>query len=125
MHNSRLPLHKWALAFYLFNTSLKGVSSMKLHRDLEITQKTAWYLAHRIRETWNADTEEMAERFEGPVEADETYIGEEQARGQETQDGTRPGRQDASGGHQGPRDESGPGQSGGDSRRPDDQRLRP
>ena len=75
MHNSRLPLHKWALAFYLFNTSLKGVSSMKLHRDLEITQKTAWYLAHRIRETWNADTEEMAERFEGPVEADETYIG--------------------------------------------------
>ena len=48
MHDSRLPLSKWAVAFYLYNTSLKGVSSMKLHRDLGITQKTAWYLAHRI-----------------------------------------------------------------------------
>jgi transposase-like protein len=52
MHDSRLPLRKWALAFYLFSTNLKGVSSMKLHRDLGITQKAAWHLAHRIRETW-------------------------------------------------------------------------
>ena len=71
MQDSKLPLSKWALAFYLYSTNLKGVSSMKLHRDLEITQKTAWYLAHRIRETWNEETERMA----GPVEADETYIG--------------------------------------------------
>ena len=71
MHDSKLPLHKWALAFYLYSTSLKGVSSMKLHRDLEITQKAAWHLAHRIRETWNDETEKMA----GPVEVDETYIG--------------------------------------------------
>ncbi len=75
MHCSRLPLHKWALAFFLFNTSLKGVSSMKLHRDLGITQKTAWYLEHRIRETWNDETEAVAQRFAGPVEADETYMG--------------------------------------------------
>ena len=75
MHDSKLPLHKWALAFFLFNTSLKGVSSMKLHRDLGITQKTAWYLEHRIRETWNDVTEAVAQRFAGPVEADETYIG--------------------------------------------------
>ena len=71
MQDSKLPLSKWALAFYLFSTNLKGVSSMKLHRDLDITQKTAWHLEHRIRETWNDETERMA----GPVEADETYIG--------------------------------------------------
>ena len=71
MHSSNLPLSKWALAFYLYSTSLKGVSSMKLHGDLDITQKSAWYLAHRIRETWNDETERMA----GPVEADESYFG--------------------------------------------------
>ena len=66
-----MPLSKWALAFYLLSTSLKGVSSMKLHRDLGVTQKTAWHLAHRIRETWDTATE----RFAGPVEVDETYVG--------------------------------------------------
>ena len=71
MHDSRLSLGKWALAFFLFSTNLKGVSSMKLHRDLGITQKSAWYLAHRIRETW----EDATEKFEGPVEVDETYVG--------------------------------------------------
>ena len=71
MHDSKLSLSKWGMAFYLFNTSLKGVSSMKLHRDLGITQKAAWHMAHRIRETWNDEMERMA----GPVEADETYIG--------------------------------------------------
>ena len=44
---------------------------MKLHRDLMITQKTAWHLAHRIRESWSNDQEP----FSGPVEVDETYIG--------------------------------------------------
>ena len=71
MHDSKLPLSTWALAFYLVTTNIKGISSMKLHRDLGITQKTAWHLAHRIRETYN---EEM-EKFGGPVEADETYVG--------------------------------------------------
>ena len=50
MENSRIPLRKWAIAIYLYSTSLKGVSSMKLHRDLEITQKSAWYLLRRLRE---------------------------------------------------------------------------
>ena len=72
LHDSKLPLSKWALAFYLFATNLKGVSSMKLHRDLGITQKNAWHMAHRIRETWNDET---AKKFAGPVEADETYVG--------------------------------------------------
>ena len=71
MQDSKLPLGKWALGFYLCTTNLKGVSSMKLHRDLEMTQKTAWYLAMRIRETLADQTAPMA----GPVEADETYVG--------------------------------------------------
>ena len=71
LHSSKIPLHKWAIAFYLYSTNLKGVSSLKLHRDLGITQKSAWYMAHRIREMWD----DSAERFAGPVEVDETYIG--------------------------------------------------
>ena len=75
LQNSKLPLSKWCIAFYLFSTNLKGVSSMKLHRDLGITQKSAWHMAHRIREAWNVD----ADKFAGPVEVDETYIGGKEA----------------------------------------------
>ena len=71
MQGSNLPLSKWALAAYLMTTNLKGVSSMKLHRDLGVTQKTAWHLAHRIRKAW----EDNGGLFGGPVEVDETYIG--------------------------------------------------
>ena len=71
MHDSKLPLSDWALAFYLYVTNLKGVASMKLHRDLEIRQPSAWHLSHRIREIWDDEMEKMA----GPVEVDETYIG--------------------------------------------------
>ena len=71
LQNSKIPLSKWCIAFYLFSTNLKGVSSMKLHRDLGITQKSAWHMAHRIREAWNVE----ADKFTGPVEVDETYIG--------------------------------------------------
>ena len=53
------------------STSLKGVSSLKLHRDLGITQKSAWHFAHRLRKAW--ETEHGL--FSGPVEIDETYIG--------------------------------------------------
>ena len=50
---------------------------MKLHRDLPITQKTAWFLAHRIRESWtdNMDVFGLGKKLTGPVEVDETYIG--------------------------------------------------
>ena len=70
-HGSNIPLSKWAVGFYLYMTNLKGVSSMKLHRDLGITQKSAWHMAHRIREAMRAEVP----MFAGPVEADETYIG--------------------------------------------------
>ena len=71
MQSSKLGLQVWALATYLLTTGLKGQASMKLHRDLGITQKTAWHLAHRIRETWKA----KQAPFTGPVEFDETYVG--------------------------------------------------
>ena len=71
MQGSNLGFQKWAIAIYLCTTNLKGVSSMKLHRDLGVTQKTAWHLAHRIRETWK----DNGGLFDGPVEVDETYIG--------------------------------------------------
>ena len=71
MHGSNLSLGKWGLAIYLMSTNLKGVSSMKLHRDLGVTQKTAWHLAHRIRRAY----ESPEGLFGGPVEVDETYIG--------------------------------------------------
>ena len=74
MHNSNLPLRKWAFAIYLHLTSLKGVSSMKLHRDIGVSQKTAWYMLQRIRQAWKNDDNDGA-GFGGPVEIDETYIG--------------------------------------------------
>ena len=71
MEGSNLGYRVWAIAMYLQLTSLKSVSSMKLHRDLKITQKSAWFLAHRLRESWK----EGGMPFLGPVEADETYMG--------------------------------------------------
>ena len=71
MERSKIPLHKWAIAVYMVTTSLKSVSSMKLHRDLGITQKSAWFMLHRIRQAYELD----APLLDGPVEIDETYVG--------------------------------------------------
>ena len=70
--DSNVGFRNWIIAIYLMTTSLKGVSSMKLHRDLGVTQSTAWFMAHRIREAWAGASEDP---FFGPVEADETYVG--------------------------------------------------
>ncbi len=69
---SHVPLQKWALAIFIYITNLKGVSSMKLHRDIDVTQATAWFMLHRLRQSW---TEDDSETLSGPVEIDETYIG--------------------------------------------------
>ena len=69
---SKVPLRKWAIAIYLCLTSLKSVSSMKLRRDIGVSQPTAWFMLHRIREAWAG---ENSGPFNGPVEVDETYIG--------------------------------------------------
>lgn len=71
LKDSNLSFTKWAIGFHLYMTNLKGVSSMKLHRDLGGAQKAVWHMAHRIREDLTAN----GGRFGGTVEADETYIG--------------------------------------------------
>ena len=71
MQGSKLGYQVWAIAIYMISTNLKGVSSMKLHRDLNVTQKTAWYMAHRIRKA----LDNAPEALSGTIEVDETYIG--------------------------------------------------
>ncbi|MEM1403118.1 MAG: IS1595 family transposase [Pseudomonadota bacterium] len=71
--NSRLPLHKWLYAIYLVVTSRKGVSSLQLSKELDITQKSAWFLLQRLREACNSDSDSAL--LQGVVEIDETYIG--------------------------------------------------
>ena len=72
LERSHISLRKWAFAIYLETTSLKGVSSMKMHRDIGVTQKTSWFMLHRIRESW---AQETTEPFDGPVESDESFFG--------------------------------------------------
>ena len=73
-HDSHLPLTKWFLAIYMICSAKKGVSAKQLQRELQITYKTAWYMAHRIRIAMQED-EEFCEKFSGIVEVDETYVG--------------------------------------------------
>jgi transposase-like protein len=69
---SRLPLHKWLMAIYMMTTARKGIPSTQMARELGITQKSAWFLAQRIRETWMANS---GNDMGGTVQVDETYIG--------------------------------------------------
>ena len=71
MQSSKLSHRTWVLAIYLVQQHPKGCSSHQLAKDLGIPQKTAWYLAHRIRTTWR----QGLPCFAGPVEVDETYVG--------------------------------------------------
>jgi len=71
MESSKMGHQTWVFAVYIVMTSLKGVSSMKLHRDLGIGQKAAWFMLHRLREAMAVDDF----LFSGPIEADETYVG--------------------------------------------------
>ena len=88
MHSSKLGYQTWAIAIYLVATSLKGVSAMKLHRDLAISYPTAWYLLHRIRAAMDDDSLPML----GPVEVDETYIGGKEKNKHEAQRSREHGR---------------------------------
>ena len=74
MHGSRILLGKWGLTLFLLTTNLKGVSSMKLHRDFGVAQKTAWYMLHRIRLAYPLEYDEPLNGLMG-VEVDEVNIG--------------------------------------------------
>lgn len=75
--HARLPLHKALQAVYLMTSSKKGVSAHQLHRTLEITYKSAWFLAHRIREAMRSGDLAPFGSGGGIVECDETFIGRE------------------------------------------------
>ena len=73
--SSHIPLHKWFQAAYLMASSKKGVSAHQLHRTLEITYKSAWFLAHRLREAMRVLVPAPLGGENKVVEADETYVG--------------------------------------------------
>lgn len=73
---SHISLHKWFIATYIFSSHKKGISSHQLARDLGVTQKTAWFMLHRLREVFDVD--KANEKIGGggqAVEVDETYVG--------------------------------------------------
>ncbi len=70
--NTKIPLSKWFVAMYLITSHKKGISSLQLHRDLGVTQKTAWFINHRIREMLKDNAPELLFNV---VEIDETYVG--------------------------------------------------
>ena len=70
MESSKIRYQKWAIAFYRFSPISRGFEQ-KLRRDLGISQKSAWFMGHRLREAMNGGDPV----FSGPVEADETLIG--------------------------------------------------
>ena len=74
---TQLPLRKWVYAIYLHLTSLKGISSMKLHREIGVSQKTAWHMLQRIRKAFDDSDDDGP--FDGPVEVDVTYMGGKRA----------------------------------------------
>lgn len=72
---SRLPLQKWLMAMYMMTTARKGISSVQMAKELGVTQKTAWFLAQRIRETWMGNDANKENDNNSTVEVDETFIG--------------------------------------------------
>lgn len=70
---SRIPLNKWLYAIHLMCSSKKGISAHQLHRMLEITYKSAWFMAHRIR--YGMSQEPLRTKLSGTIEADEAYFG--------------------------------------------------
>jgi transposase-like protein len=75
MESSHIPLHKWMMGFYLMAASKKGVSAHQLHRSLGVTYKSAWFMAHRIREAMRVSGLDPLGGAGKVVEADETYFG--------------------------------------------------
>jgi len=71
--DTKLPLRKWFAAVWLVTSHKKGIASTQLAKDLKITQKSAWFVLHRLR--YAARTKSFARPLEGYVEADETYVG--------------------------------------------------
>ena len=70
---SKIPLTKWFMALYIFASHKRGISSYQLAKDIDVTQKSAWFLLHRLRYLFNHPDFQV--KLEGIIEADTTYIG--------------------------------------------------
>ncbi len=71
--DSKISLKKWFAAIYLITTNKKGISSLQLSKDIGVTQKTAWFMSHRVRKALGLHQSD--DKLEGICEADETYVG--------------------------------------------------
>lgn len=72
MESSKIPLQKWLFAIWIITSFKKGISSIQLAKEIGVTQKSAWFLAHRVRTAFGMNNDEP---FEGICEADETFVG--------------------------------------------------
>ena len=72
MERSHIPLHKWVYAMYLLVTARKGISSLQLAKEIGVTQKTAWFLLHRLREACGGRN---LTKLKGIIEIDECFVG--------------------------------------------------
>jgi len=70
--NTKVKLQKWFLAIWLVTSHKKGISSIQLSKDIGVTQKTAWFMLHRIRNCFGFDNDND---LSGEIEVDETYVG--------------------------------------------------
>lgn len=73
--DSKLPLRKWFMAIWLITNHPKGIASTTLAKDLKITQKTAWFVLHRLRHAARTKSFNSTNKLRGKVEVDETYVG--------------------------------------------------
>lgn len=73
--DTKIPLQKWFLALYIFSSHKKGISSHQLARDITVTQKTAWFMLHRLRSAFGSKEADSVLGESNVVEIDETYVG--------------------------------------------------
>jgi transposase-like protein len=85
MESSHVPLNKWVLAYRLMASAKKGISAHQLHRTIGVTYKTAWFMAHRIRESMRDVSGDKLGGSGKIVEADEVYVGGKPRKGTDGQ----------------------------------------
>lgn len=71
--DTKIPIQKWLMAIWMLTSHKKGIASTALARDIDVTQKTAWFMLHRLRQA--ALSESFNAPLEGKIEVDETYVG--------------------------------------------------